>query len=306
MDSDIPSDDREKSVRGVRDKMVVALKVSQRWSEDSGTISLSRHVVAERGDSAIGTDNSVTEGMAHRSVRRSDGLAGSSGSDQKPTVKVSQELKDLGTKARARLEEEKMKRPEIQRLEQIPMVDPHSTGRTKKTSFSTKIAAQSVAAAPVSRKRRIPKMPSQSTSRPRTGALWIPDVSHITLPETEDLSSTVRLHGLPANCAIENVNKFFTGLAPDSVSILLPNHTHIELLDAMDESPIHFMDTLESHRVRVVADFPSAAAAVLAAERSGETIRMPRSDTQEEQNYVVVVTVLEKKMAEALASMVRS
>jgi hypothetical protein len=281
----------------------------------SSSLGLPPSDVADGSDSVIDTENKVgtflvtrdstlqpisvrrhPEDKSHLFPRNDDGF-GQKGS----TLKVSQELKDLGTKARARLEEEKMKRPEIQRLEQLPMTDPLASGRKNKSAFSTNIAARNATAAPSNRKRKV--LPSPA-SRARASASWVPDVSHIKLPEREDQSSTVRLHGLPVNCTIELVKKFFTGLAPDSVSILLPNHTHIDQLDAMDRSPTAIFETLESNRVRVVADFRSAAAAVLASERSGETIRMPSCNTQDEQNYVVLVTVVDKKMAEALASLV--
>jgi hypothetical protein len=231
----------------------------------------------------------------------------SSESGHQSTMKLSKELKSLGNKARARLEEEKSKRPEIQRLEQIPAVNPQATGRYKtvKTAFSTNVASRNVTAAPSSRKRKLATSLSQAKLSTRArGSSWAPDISHITLPARDDRSFSVRLHGLPVDCTIEHVMRFFTGLKPDSVSILLPNDVHIHQLDAMDRSPMDEFETLESSRVRVVADFSSPAAALLASERSGETIRMPSSATQDEHHYVVGVTVLGKGIADGVRSLV--
>lgn len=244
---------------------------------------------------------------------------GSSKTNQRLVLQPStRELKDIGIKARNRLEEEKTKRPEIQILDQMPTSDPEKrVSRKATTAFSAKVASQKPAASTdtsSSRKRkldtssrlkstppRIAKKGGRNSSQPSS---WAPDVSHIELPDKDDRSATVKLHGLPINCTTELVKKFFAGLQLQHISILLPNNTSMAQLDVANPLPSR-RSRCEHCRLRVLAQFQSASAAILASERSGETIRMQHHDNADEEEYVVAVTVLPRQLAKALTFVVR-
>ena len=227
----------------------------------------------------------------------------SSTTDRNVAAQPSKELKELGSKARARLEEEKMKRPEIQLLEKGPTADPVKKVSTRKLSaFSAQIASQKPSANMRKRKISRPKNVKPS-KRQASGNSWIPIVSHIPLPDPKERSATVKLHGLPIDCTLEHVKKFFTGLQPDGVSVLLANNTTVSLLDASNPPPCSKRG--ESRRLRVLAHFRSVSAAVLASERSGETMYIKPAGSEKEEEFVIAVTVLPRYLEMALSLVVR-
>eukprot|EP00536_Pseudo-nitzschia_multiseries_P008183 jgi/Psemu1/305541/fgenesh1_kg.203_\ len=76
--------------------------------------------------------------------------------------------------------------------------------------------------------------------------------------EDDEQSPYVQLHGLPVGSTLQIVRKFFAGLVPERILVLLGNRRDIWELDASD--------------VRVLVKFNSVSASRLAVERSGETI----------------------------------
>ena len=235
-------------------------------------------------------------------------LLGSSKRGRNSAVEASKKLKELGVKARTRLEEEKSKRPEIQILDQMPTSDPQKkVSRKSGTAFSLKVASQKPAAtndtASHRKRKLILEKPRISQKNGRTSAhpsFWKPDISHIELPEDYERSATVKLHGLPIHCTMEHLRKFFVGLHVQHISILLPNNTTIAELDASNPFPSN-RDRGEHYRLRVLAHFESVSAAILASERSGETIRTQvGDDNADKEEFVVVVTVLPAQLARAL------
>ena len=237
-------------------------------------------------------------------------------SAKRVVIQTAKELKKLGTKARARLEEEKMKRPEIQILDQVQTSDPEKNKTRKTTSFSTNISSQKVsttAASGTKRRLDLPsrKKPSQQpiTKKQRTTTTsqsnyWVPDVSHIVTPEKEQQSATVKLHGIPVHCTTEQVKKFFAGLPVEKVTILLPNDITIKALDAVNLPHRHHRQVSGSIdlRLRVLVTFASSSAAALASDRSGETMTI--RDHDQEETFVVAITILSKELAHALSLVV--
>lgn len=239
----------------------------------------------------------------------------SSTSDRTIVIQPTRELKDIGSKARARLEEEKSKRPEVQRLDQVPTIDPEKKKAARLPSaFSAQVASRKTGHN--TRKRKLDttthtskhlksKKPSDTIANEQN---WAPDVSHISLPEPKDRSATVKLHGLPFDCTLEHVKKFFTGLQPEFLSILLPNDTSIPQIDASNRPPRSSSEQNrgERHRLRVLAHFRTVSAALLASERSGETIRMNQlEESEKEEDFIIAVTVLPRALEKALTLVVR-
>lgn len=192
-----------------------------------------------------------------------------------------------------------MNRPEIQVLDSLPSSDP-SKKQSRNSSF---LRRPTIRKAPVTSRKR--KSETSDKRRPRKPIHWAPDITHIDLPEKDERSTTVKFHGLPINCTVEQIRKFCAGLEPRQISILLPNDTNIPLLDACNGPPPHdrLWKTCESEHLRVMATFQSSPAAVLASERSGETIRM-QDNNGEDQDFVIGVTVLPKALAKQLKQMV--
>ncbi len=236
-------------------------------------------------------------------------FTGSTLSEKRIVVQYVKELKDLGNRARARLEEEKMKRPEIQILDRMPTSDPDKKTTKKATSFSANIASQKPWTASIGRKRKL-DVPQTKSTKPkpmkRTETSykttdWVPDVSHIELPEKGKVSVTVKLHGVPLDCTVENVKKFFAGLQPESISILLPNNAAIKQLDASNPRR-HYNDKIDI-RLRIIVSFKSASMAILASDRSGETMVIQQNGR--EKQFVIAVTALCEELDRALSMVVR-
>lgn len=224
---------------------------------------------------------------------------GSTTPGRNSTLEMVVGLKDIGSKTRARLEEEKQKRPEIRVLDHTPGVDTQKNNRAKATSFSSNIAAQKGPSGNSKLKRKR----AGQVGKPRAPRTLVPDVSHLEVLDKENRSTMVRMHGLPEGCTSAHVKKFFAGIDALSVSALLPNNTRIYQLDSRKSLP----GTLDCGQTRVVVEFHSIAATILASERSGEFIRIQSNSDQEEkgQDFAVVVTVLDKAIARALEPLVR-
>lgn len=230
-------------------------------------------------------------------------------------VEVSQEVKNLGSKARARLEEVKSKRREIRLLDATPTTgdgeDPKKQ-RSKTGSFLQN--APGLKGSALNRKRKSGAVSRQSPSSKsiRRGSRsdtssWIPDISHIESPKTkDDRSNVVKMHGIPRKCTAEQILKFFTGLQVERISILLPNMAPISFLDASNPPPASSLSTCETCNCRVLVQFQSSPAALLASERSGETMRVTSSASNAASycEYVIAVSVVPKKTAKQLSFLV--
>ena len=209
------------------------------------------------------------------------------------------QLKDIGRKARARLEEEKSKRPEIKRLDSLPNEE-----RVTKLNHGTSFGATTSSFVRPKKKRNL-RQPSsyqhhQQRQRQKTGE-WTPDVSHIQVPSKEFRSTIVKLHGLPIECTVEHIKKFFSGLHPERVLILLSNQITVPELDAASRPKDHRGEDF----LRVFVKFDSAPTAVLASERSGETISFHADgDLSERKTFSIGVTQVRKDIAVSISTLV--
>ena len=198
---------------------------------------------------------------------------GTTSTPQRLVITPSEALKDLGRKARARLEEEKSRRPEIVVLngpiEEKPI--------EAKPASAAKLPKRSPPAPRLTKKRRL-KLASQSSleTKHRRVDEWMPDVTKMPVLPKELRSSTVQLFGLPKGCKVEQIKRFFKGLELETVSILLSNHVHIPQLDASARNAIEENAAVPrfDDDFRVFATFPSSPVASLAMERSGEILNL--------------------------------
>jgi hypothetical protein len=231
------------------------------------------------------------------------GYSGSTKTSQRAFLQPAntKELKDLGSKARARKEEERMKRPEIQVLESVS-VDPQKK-RSKTSSFLTKTVKPTTARPARKRKSNSDPTPREASNkksqRRTTSEIWFPGISHISVPPKDARSMVVRLHGLPVGCTMDHVKKFFTGLQPERIVMLLMNRARISVLDASNNQASSATKQRYASNFRVFAKFGSGPAAALASERSGETIT-----TLNGKIFAIGVTQVRKDMATALSPLV--
>ncbi|CAB9505023.1 expressed unknown protein [Seminavis robusta] len=193
-------------------------------------------------------------------------------------------LKDLGRKARARLDEEKGKRHEIVRLEPS-LANPEA--KRKRNSSIGLIRPKKKQSKPTTKKRRISGAASSTkgsgsstanrSDKSKNVDLRIPDVSGILLENQEKdlLSNVVRVHGIPLDATRSDVLRFFSGLDAEHVFLLPHNSSKIVSLDADDcPSSKARKEVIERHpgTFRAFVKFASAPTAALAAQRSGETL----------------------------------
>ncbi|GFH51219.1 hypothetical protein CTEN210_07695 [Chaetoceros tenuissimus] len=203
--------------------------------------------------------------------------------------KFDEKLREIGQKARQRLEEEKSKRKEIVRLDDEAF---QVHGAVKKASsasaFSKSIVKNS--SKPKSsqqkssvKRRRLQTSTYSSETTSKIEDSWCPScegLNYYDLPK-EQKSNFVRLHGLPEGTKVEHINKFFKGLEPEYIGVLLSANINIQAFDC-DEgevSPNSSIDRYDS-TFRVVVKFQSVLIAENAISRSGERIVLENEDGQ--------------------------
>lgn len=199
------------------------------------------------------------------------------------------DVKDLGRKAKARLEEERSKRHEIVRLA-AEKSDPqqksdHTTMKLPKSLLKKRTTAKST------RKRRHRSSDNGTTTEDVIDR-WMPDTSHLpSFEEKDERSSLVMIHGLPIDCTPRHLLKFFSGLETQRTMVLLSHPSRVHELDAkiktrklegVERSPLSF---------RVCAKFQSAPESHLATKRTGEPIQI------NEDLVCIAVTQVEKSLA---------
>ena len=206
-----------------------------------------------------------------------------------PVPPIDERVKEIGRKARRRLEEEKSKRKEIVRLDDE--IAPEQRKAKTASKFSKAIKQSSKlpmkTKAPPPRKRR--KIATSSTKNVRINTsrnvnanvnvdTWSPStdgVLYYNLSKGEK-SSMVRLHGLPVGTKVEHVRKFFTGLSPDRVFVLLSTDVMIPGFDCGTGNGVvrkkMMMVKRHAPTFRVFVKFKSAPTADIAIGRSGEVM----------------------------------
>ena len=244
------------------------------------------------------------------------------------------DVRNLGRKARERREVGISKRSAIVRLEAEPAVEPK-----KRKSFSLLTASSVHKKKPARpRKRSVPSKrnsnagksnasPGKKQQLSKSGNSEVdvdtrtPDISHLTYnPNQENVSNTVRIHGLPVATKRGDLIRFFAGLNPKHIFMLPHNNIPILEWDAVatsddddDDSDDNDSDNdsnAGSGRVkrhpnsfRVFVRFDSAPVASLAAQRSGEEIYMGKASDNNEtrrQGASIAVSQVPKATAKYL------
>ena len=190
------------------------------------------------------------------------------------TAQPSKELKDLGRKARERLEEERRKRREIVRLQQDPI---ENISEAPKLDFSHAIRKQR--GKPHVAKRKHVRKLIESTEPNAKVDTWTPDVTHVSLCSDAERSSVVRLHGLPKSVKPESIRSFFSGLDVERIFVLLSNETCIPEWDEREHYDEMLVTRYESS-FRVYVKFVSSPVADMARARSQEFLYVDQEDNR--------------------------
>ena len=224
-------------------------------------------------------------------------------------------IKDLGKKAKARLQEEKSKRPEIVVLHENDAIEDHPTQQSQAGGLFVP-TPKPIAKTTKPRKRKTNSNTSSSKSKTQRRRDndnvddWMPEISHLLETEKDpQWSNIVQLHGVPTDCTMESIKRFFKGLQPERVLVLVPNRCRIDRLDSTE--PAHSSNKkrrrsilVERHdptELRVFCKFATAPTAALAKERSGETLMLlEKSDENDKKGAAIAVSQVEKKLGMAL------
>lgn len=227
----------------------------------------------------------------------------------KPTITsgLPPEIKDLGRKARSRLEEEKSKRKEIVVLNSLETVDAKANEKSEVDATAARVAKKT--ASPRKRRKSVPSRQLNHDLDEQIDP-WLPDISHlVSRDKGETLSNVVRLHGLPLGTTVAQIRRFVMGLNPQRI-LLLPSYPIcIHAWDAVhggtNDGPQQPMVPRMPAHVRVYLKFDSHLTAALAVKRSGEVLPPdgivavePAGDSDESLRGVrIAVTQLPKRLA---------
>ena len=264
-----------------------------------------KFVNSSKTDTTLLIGNNIPD--HHDTIDKSNDTQGQQTKANVPT------LQELGNKARNRLQQERSNRREIVQLTDddgnAPMISAlPSVARAKRrmlessSSFGKATAAVHKKAPKVKKRRKSPRGKKIDMNQPDQ---LPPNVAHIQAATSsllpKERSRFVQLHGLPrsSRCTVEKIKAFFTGLQSPTILLVLSNQVAIPCLDAVideEQVALRFLPT----ELRVLAQFASAPTALLAADRSGETITYLNSDNEEKKQIPIAVTSLSKDVATQL------
>jgi hypothetical protein len=289
--------------------------------------------VGETGHLFVMTQKQQDRGESHTTTTRQFDFLASSTTRQTIVVQpAGDQLKDYGRRARARSQQQRDNRKEIKLIDSsCLLVDQIEKQRESKKGKPSKTIATSSSNTNVNsigtKKRPRQSHHSHQTqlnttkvarNNNKTGKLWIPDTSQIPIPSKDNQSKYVQLHFLPVGTTYEIIRKFFTGLIPQRIMILLSNRIDISVLDTSsyyDDVPYNLQELVYTNKdLRVIVKFDSIPEAGLAVDRSGETIfskQLEMRDNRKTQNRVddrpdafsIGVTKISKDLASSLSKL---
>lgn len=233
------------------------------------------------------------------------------------------QVKEMGRKARLRLEEEKSKRKEIVRLNDDLLIAPpnistmhHNAERTSQFAMAIQQSTLSkTAATKVARPQK--KRRTAATRSTRTGHgniakgkllnknvdTWAPSTGgllYYDLPK-EEKSDIIRIHGLPIGATVEDLKKFFVGLYPSHFFVLLSFEASIQGFDSTNDASHPNKEEKEKRSLllvdrhgpefRLCVKFPSYITADVALQRSGELLHINTHDDQNENVSTVAASI---------------
>lgn len=225
-------------------------------------------------------------------------------------LSLAPDVREAGRKARLRLEEEKSKRKEIQRIDddaegqdllmqKVPGVTDTNGDAQKKSKSRSRSTKGILLTEPARKKRRRPAKAAASVVDNVTQkddqndtivdtCMWLPDATSVNM---EGRSNLVRVHGLPYGCKPEEIKRFFKGLNTVKIFVLASYQHEIDGWDCIDIDEVHVAQAFTSGKgkklradsirpvvkrypsnFRVFVQFESTPGADQALKRSGETI----------------------------------
>ncbi len=218
-------------------------------------------------------------------------------------------IDELGRRARARSEQQRLNRKGIKMIEGTSLIIEQE--QQKQARLRATISSKPNGGTKRQRTRNKNEIQQSSKiSRKSNPSLWSPDISKIPMPHKENQSVYVQLHGLPIGSTFETVRRFFTGLDPERILVVLTNRAHVSELDAAsydDLSSFGLEGIIYTNMdVRVLVKFGSVSEAGLAADRSGETIASKHIHAQnslQQDSFVIGVTKISKAIALLLSKL---
>lgn len=263
--------------------------------------------------------------------------------EEKSTKDSDDQLKEVGQRVKERFEQEKKKRSEIKVLDYLPETSSRHTKTIQRKKAPPQPHAQSQPKATVSSSGKRKWLSSSSTTTHRNKLSltnnttdWRPDISNIIQPKSNNNqdghhhhqqhlqpSAWVVLHGLPKTSTPNDVRRFFSGLEPQIICVLLSNNVCMDrILDPSNKhqyprssSSSFLIDDSLNHApplatARVVVKFESSRVAILATERSGEFLFAPTTAPPSDiatndagatgARYIIDVTLLDKISSKVL------
>mmetsp|Transcript_32235 Transcript_32235/g.67181 ORF Transcript_32235/g.67181 Transcript_32235/m.67181 type:complete len:416 (-) Transcript_32235:1498-2745(-) len=228
-------------------------------------------------------------------------------------------VKELGRRARARLEEERTKRAEIVRLDQDDLsrrqqqhLQPQQKGNKNKRTNVGFLPPK-----PQKRPRQRRASAGTTTKAVIDESLdsWIPDLTNVVecTGSKETRSTMVLLHGLPRGTTPSQIRRFFSGLDPQQILVLLSCSSEIDAWDSpgrprRNKKQQQASSTMIVQRhpstFRVVVKFDSSPAAELAAERSGEPLEVTTRKTGDASPDTVRASIGVTHMVKAHANLI--
>ena len=219
------------------------------------------------------------------SVRTGEPLKASTMATPPPAIPNA--VRDLGRKARARLQEEQTKRHGVQRCEET-----HPTASPKRGILLLK---------PPKKKRRsssLQRRKSPQTNQPQEVDdmidRWMPDVSSLIdfhQDQGKKSSSLIQLHGVPTDTTPSMIRRFLAGLEPFSLWFLAFPLNFLPALDAKDDNGSWTVERIQ-RPFRLLVRLTHANVAQLAVERSGECM--------DDRAAVAVTRIANQTLAHAL------
>jgi hypothetical protein len=202
---------------------------------------------------------------------------------------VDERVKEIGRKARIRLEEEKSKRKEIVVLNGDSAPEEARGPKTATASMFSKAITPKKTKPPPRKRSKTAISSAKNKEMERNVDTWSPSTDglfYYNLSKGET-SSIVRLHGLPIGTKVDHIRKFFTGLSPDRVFVLLSNDVIIPGFDCVARRELDRRKKVVKRHdptFRVFVKFQSATSADVAIGRSGEvmsvdTVKRSKSTT---------------------------
>jgi hypothetical protein len=253
---------------------------------------------------------------------------------------LTEEVRNIGRKVRARRDEEVKKRREIQRVDEPGLQLPVAAAADQGAAGAGGAAAAVVEprkSPVVMQLRVVPKRPKdigkKIPPRKRRRSLnrevedknvdrWMPSTDHLLgmVPDSPTTtttttahassspsrSSVVQLHGLPKGVTAGQIRKFFSGLRIQRLIILPRYNFSIRELDAHESTapamrkPGLHIERYAASALRLLLKFESAPAAAMAVQRSGEVMPCTTDDPVVVLGAAVRVTMVPKHYATTL------